>query len=156
MPISRSPSVSSSGSGSVPVDGLRTHTEYLRKKRESAARAQHRREEHESHQARRNALENKRNQWKAASARYYENHPEVRARKKLKMTEQRAAKKLARRRWDPPTKVQVKAREAQLEIDREAASSLLSLQQRSTNPFPPDLPGSDEILTSADEDELSG
>ncbi|KAJ7886286.1 hypothetical protein B0H13DRAFT_2342934 [Mycena leptocephala] len=47
-------------------------------------------------------LETKRHQWKAASARYYENHPEVREKKRLKMAEQRAAKKLARRRWDPP------------------------------------------------------
>ncbi|KAJ7854072.1 hypothetical protein B0H14DRAFT_3449860 [Mycena olivaceomarginata] len=48
------------------------------------------------------ALQNKRDQWKAASARYYEHHPEVKEKKRLKAAEQRAAKKLARRRWDPP------------------------------------------------------
>ncbi|KAF8191903.1 hypothetical protein K438DRAFT_1762486 [Mycena galopus ATCC 62051] len=44
----------------------------------------------------------KRAQWKAASARYYERHPEVKEKKRLKAAEQRAAKKLAKRRWDPP------------------------------------------------------
>jgi hypothetical protein len=61
----------------------------------------------------------KRDQWKAASARYYERHPEVKEKKRLKMSEARcvylgstlhiyeliyysAAKKQARRRWDPP------------------------------------------------------
>ncbi|KAJ7821916.1 hypothetical protein B0H14DRAFT_2598830 [Mycena olivaceomarginata] len=47
----------------------------------------------------------KRNQWKAASARYYERHPEVKEQKRLKMVAARAAKKQARRRWDPPRQV---------------------------------------------------
>ncbi|KAF7349469.1 hypothetical protein MSAN_01737200 [Mycena sanguinolenta] len=50
--------------------------------------------------------QNKRDQWKAASARYYERHPEVKEKKRVKMAEKRAAKKLARRQWDPPTKAQ--------------------------------------------------
>ncbi|KAJ7698226.1 hypothetical protein B0H14DRAFT_2649553 [Mycena olivaceomarginata] len=57
-------------------------------------------------------VQNKRDQWKAASARYYERHPEVKEKKRLKAAEQRngiqllfsAAKKLARRRWDPAPK----------------------------------------------------
>ncbi|KAJ7776681.1 hypothetical protein B0H14DRAFT_2631688 [Mycena olivaceomarginata] len=44
----------------------------------------------------------KRDQWKAASARYYQRHPEAKEKKRLKMSKARAAKKLARRRWDPP------------------------------------------------------
>ncbi|KAJ7872505.1 hypothetical protein B0H14DRAFT_2570239 [Mycena olivaceomarginata] len=48
------------------------------------------------------ALQSKRDQWKAASARYYERHPEVKEKKRIKAAEQRAAKKLARQRWDPP------------------------------------------------------
>ncbi|KAJ7367581.1 hypothetical protein DFH08DRAFT_795732 [Mycena albidolilacea] len=47
----------------------------------------------------------KRNQWRAASARYYERHPEVKEQKKLKMVAARAAKKQARCRWDPPQQV---------------------------------------------------
>ncbi|KAJ7844212.1 hypothetical protein B0H14DRAFT_2585280 [Mycena olivaceomarginata] len=50
------------------------------------------------------AIQNKRDQWRAASARYYERHPEVKEKKRLKAAEKRAAKKLARRRWDPPKK----------------------------------------------------
>ncbi|KAJ7769739.1 hypothetical protein B0H14DRAFT_2632703 [Mycena olivaceomarginata] len=56
------------------------------------------------------AVQNKRDQWKAASARYYERHPEVKEKKRVKAAEQRwsplfsAAKKLARRRWDPAPK----------------------------------------------------
>ncbi|KAJ6448772.1 hypothetical protein C8R45DRAFT_947788 [Mycena sanguinolenta] len=50
------------------------------------------------------ALQNKRDQWKAASARYYERHPEVKEKKRVRAAERRAAKKLARRRWDPPKK----------------------------------------------------
>ncbi|KAF8143734.1 hypothetical protein K438DRAFT_1993536 [Mycena galopus ATCC 62051] len=47
-------------------------------------------------------IQNKRDQWKAASARYYERHPEVKEKKRIQAAEKRAAKKLARRRWDPP------------------------------------------------------
>ncbi|KAJ7212392.1 hypothetical protein B0H12DRAFT_1079448 [Mycena haematopus] len=50
------------------------------------------------------AIQNKRDQWKAASARYYQRHPEVKEKKRLKAAERRAAKKLARRKWDPPKK----------------------------------------------------
>ncbi|KAJ7250117.1 hypothetical protein B0H12DRAFT_1072134 [Mycena haematopus] len=50
------------------------------------------------------ALQSKRDQWKAASARYYQRHPEVKEKKRLKAAERRAAKKLARRKWDPPKK----------------------------------------------------
>ncbi|KAJ7210212.1 hypothetical protein B0H12DRAFT_1242771 [Mycena haematopus] len=52
------------------------------------------------------ALQGKRDRWKAASARYYERHPEVKEKKRVKAAELRAAKKLARRRWDPPKKKQ--------------------------------------------------
>ncbi|KAJ7734900.1 hypothetical protein B0H14DRAFT_2639302 [Mycena olivaceomarginata] len=41
----------------------------------------------------------KRDQWKAASARYYERHPEVREKKRF---EDERSTKQARRRWDPP------------------------------------------------------
>ncbi|KAJ7841227.1 hypothetical protein B0H13DRAFT_1910372 [Mycena leptocephala] len=44
------------------------------------------------------SIQTKREQWKAASARYYEKHPEVKERKRVIMAEKRAAKKLARRR----------------------------------------------------------
>ncbi|KAJ7153905.1 hypothetical protein C8R43DRAFT_1106586 [Mycena crocata] len=52
-------------------------------------------------------LDKKRNRWKAASARYYKKHPEIRSKKRAQMAELRhfsAAKKLAKRRWDPPKK----------------------------------------------------
>ncbi|KAJ7815140.1 hypothetical protein B0H13DRAFT_1924357 [Mycena leptocephala] len=48
------------------------------------------------------AIQTKREQWKAASARYYERHPEVKEKKRQRSAEKRAAKKLARHRWDPP------------------------------------------------------
>ncbi|KAJ7216174.1 hypothetical protein B0H12DRAFT_1078943 [Mycena haematopus] len=54
------------------------------------------------------ALQSKRDQWKAASARYYQRHPEVKEKKRLKAAERRAAKKLARRKWDPPKKKKAK------------------------------------------------
>ncbi|KAJ7894254.1 hypothetical protein B0H14DRAFT_2559388 [Mycena olivaceomarginata] len=47
------------------------------------------------------AVQAKRDLWKAASVRYYERHPEVKEKKRIKAAEQRAAKQLARRRWDP-------------------------------------------------------
>ncbi|KAJ7807684.1 hypothetical protein B0H14DRAFT_2609478 [Mycena olivaceomarginata] len=63
--------------------------------------------EREEAQRRVHAIQNKRDQWKAASARYYERHPEVKEKKRLQAAEKRAAKKLARRRWDPPKKIKV-------------------------------------------------
>ncbi|KAJ7871111.1 hypothetical protein B0H13DRAFT_1895896 [Mycena leptocephala] len=48
------------------------------------------------------SIQTKCEQWKAVSARYYGNHPEVKERKRVIMAEKRAAKKLAKRRWDPP------------------------------------------------------
>ncbi|KAJ7753026.1 hypothetical protein B0H14DRAFT_3512793 [Mycena olivaceomarginata] len=50
-------------------------------------------------------VQTKRDQWKAASAHYYERHPEVKEKKRIKAAEQRCAvqrKKLACRHWDPP------------------------------------------------------
>ncbi|KAJ6591941.1 hypothetical protein B0H10DRAFT_2442145, partial [Mycena sp. CBHHK59/15] len=95
---------SHSPSTSSELDGLGQHTNYLKEKRQAEMCAQRQQQERHERQAQRNTLESKRSQWKAASARYYENHPEVREKKRLKMAEQRAAKKLARRRWDPPKK----------------------------------------------------
>ncbi|KAJ7821474.1 hypothetical protein B0H14DRAFT_2599232 [Mycena olivaceomarginata] len=54
--------------------------------------AEHRRLRAEQ-QAQLRSLENKRDQWRAASARYYERHPEMKEKKRLKMAEKRAAKK---------------------------------------------------------------
>ncbi|KAJ6527491.1 hypothetical protein B0H19DRAFT_1275291 [Mycena capillaripes] len=90
------------------LDALHKHNELLkqaRRQRLSAAQQQQAcKKEHEEQRSQRCAVDSKRSQWKAASARYYENHPEARERKRLKMAEQRAANKLARRRWDPPRK----------------------------------------------------
>ncbi|KAJ6487388.1 hypothetical protein C8R47DRAFT_1072044 [Mycena vitilis] len=160
---SRSGSASSTSS---ELDELRKHTAYLRKLRAQ----QQRQEEHDTHRAERNALETKRCQWKAASARYYENHPEVREKKRLKMAAQRftsAAKRLSRRKHDPPKRGKPQVSEptpmdlegdsgGQNNSDREAlhaaAESLLFLQRRAAcNPFPEDLPPSDEIPTSEDD-----
>ncbi|KAJ7795156.1 hypothetical protein B0H14DRAFT_2621287 [Mycena olivaceomarginata] len=63
--------------------------------------------EREEAQRRVHAIQNKRDQWKAASAWYYERHPEVKEKKRLQAAEKRAAKKLARRQWDPPKKIKV-------------------------------------------------
>ncbi|KAJ6494091.1 hypothetical protein C8R47DRAFT_1213760 [Mycena vitilis] len=104
----------------------------------------------------------KRAQWKAASARYYENHPEVKEKKRLKMAAQRAARKAARRRWDPPNKTRaaiVPVAEAsecsysvQLQEEVVAVVSLLQLQERqNSSPFPVDLPPSSDPGTSGDE-----
>ncbi|KAJ7794336.1 hypothetical protein B0H14DRAFT_2621974 [Mycena olivaceomarginata] len=82
-------------------------------------------------QAQLRSLENKRDQWRAASARYYERHPEMKEKKRLKMAEKwcvastrgqtqahtlmlRAAKKLARRRWDPPPAAECRRLEQKL------------------------------------------
>ncbi|KAJ6492412.1 hypothetical protein C8R47DRAFT_1070460 [Mycena vitilis] len=108
---------SSFSSTSAELDELRKHTAYLcgglcssrrplihsrrKRKLEKQRLAQ---EAQEARQTKRDSQATKRCQWKAASARYYENHPEVRERKRLKMAEQRAAKRLARRKWDPPKK----------------------------------------------------
>ncbi|KAJ6479433.1 hypothetical protein C8R47DRAFT_1074515 [Mycena vitilis] len=192
---------SSFSSTSAELDELRKHTAYLRRKLEKQRLFQ---ETQEAKQTERDSQATKRCQWKAASARYYENHPEVRERKRLKMAEQRAAKRLARRKWDPPKKPRAPKRgkapaAAQITVEsnvgldvgldvldrpgrrprlparhttdaldpsldaldmeniREAAESLLSLQRRAAflqrqAAFPDDLPPSDEILTSEDED----
>ncbi|KAJ7659737.1 hypothetical protein DFH06DRAFT_1326757 [Mycena polygramma] len=164
---SRSPSESSSSTSSE-LDELRKHTTYLRRKLRAQ---QQRQEEHDTQRMQRNAVETKRCQWKAASARYYENHPEVRERKRLKMAAQRAAKKLSRRKWDPPKKAKPQVLKIQVQdgagvaIDigcditpppdkdlHAAAESLLLLQRRTAyNPFPEDLLPSDEIPTSEDD-----
>ncbi|KAJ6609625.1 hypothetical protein B0H10DRAFT_2063510 [Mycena sp. CBHHK59/15] len=68
----------------------------------------------EQERARLNAIQTKRDQWKAASARYYANHPKVREKKRLRNAETRAAKKLARRRWDPPKKAKPTLEDQQL------------------------------------------
>ncbi|KAJ7653998.1 hypothetical protein DFH06DRAFT_1133577 [Mycena polygramma] len=92
---------SSTCSASSELDELRKHTAYLRRKLQAQ---QLERDEHDRRRGHRSAQETKRCQWKAASARYYENHPEVREKKRQKMAAQRAAKKLSRRKWDPPKK----------------------------------------------------
>ncbi|KAJ7369236.1 hypothetical protein DFH08DRAFT_797017 [Mycena albidolilacea] len=85
-------------------------------------------------------------QWKAASARYYERHPEVKEKKRLQAAEKRygdgrplisllpempvvfsAAKKLARRRWDPPKQIKVLVEE---DLDS-------GITQRPGPPLPP-------------------
>ncbi|KAJ7902928.1 hypothetical protein B0H13DRAFT_2335449 [Mycena leptocephala] len=76
---------------------VRRHAEYLKQKRREIAEIHRQRE-----LVQLAAIQTKREQWKAASARYYERHPEVKEKKRQKMAEKRAAKKLARRRWDPP------------------------------------------------------
>ncbi|KAJ6484704.1 hypothetical protein C8R45DRAFT_931155 [Mycena sanguinolenta] len=97
------------------------------------------------------ALQDKRDRWKAASARYDERHPEVKEKKRVRAAERRAAKKLAHRRWDPPKRRKASTAEEPLEIDedglragttplseapddaskvREAAQSLLGLRAR--------------------------
>ncbi|KAF8177758.1 hypothetical protein K438DRAFT_1978362 [Mycena galopus ATCC 62051] len=50
------------------------------------------------------ATQNKRDQWKVASAGYYERHPKVKEKKRLKAAEKQEVKKVSRRRWDPPKK----------------------------------------------------
>ncbi|KAF8179482.1 hypothetical protein K438DRAFT_1768851 [Mycena galopus ATCC 62051] len=60
----------------------------------------------------------KRDQWKAASARYYERHPEVKEKKRVKMAEKRAAKKLARRQRDPPTQAECVAYTTVIKLTR--------------------------------------
>ncbi|KAJ7241518.1 hypothetical protein B0H12DRAFT_1074510 [Mycena haematopus] len=77
------------------------------------------------------ALQSKRDQWKAASARYYQRHPEVKEKKRLKAAERRAAKKLARRKWDPPKKKK-KANDGGDDDDTEPPIGLERL------PLPPD------------------
>ncbi|KAJ6568889.1 hypothetical protein B0H19DRAFT_1065670 [Mycena capillaripes] len=89
-------------SPSSALEELEKHVECLRRRRRQRLQDPELRAQVEQRRAQRNVQAVKRSQWKAASARYYENHPEVRERKRLKMAEQRAAKKLARRRWDPP------------------------------------------------------
>ncbi|KAJ7841505.1 hypothetical protein B0H14DRAFT_2586896 [Mycena olivaceomarginata] len=81
-----------------------------KKARRSAAEKQRQAEEAAAHRA----VQNKRDQWKVASARYYERHPEVKERKRLKAAEKRAVKKLARRRWDPPSVSERRRNEQQL------------------------------------------
>ncbi|KAJ7830594.1 hypothetical protein B0H13DRAFT_2371935 [Mycena leptocephala] len=73
------------------------------------------------------SIQTKCEQWKAVSARYYGNHPEVKERKRVIMAEKR---------------------EVWAHKEAAAAASLLFLQQSTQqNPFPPDLPDS----TSAEE-----
>ncbi|KAJ6614215.1 hypothetical protein B0H10DRAFT_1950859 [Mycena sp. CBHHK59/15] len=177
MPSSRSGSPSTSGEHGA----VREHAKQLKEKRWERQRDPKHRQQQLERRAQRNVVETKHGQWKAASARYYENHPEVRERKRLKMAEQRAAKKLARRRWDPPKKskpnplqsdpLQSDAPESDNEAREAAAAaqSLLFLQQYgkrnavaanpspsdARNPFPDDLPPSDELPTSEEEDEPS-
>ncbi|KAJ7471998.1 hypothetical protein FB451DRAFT_1251649 [Mycena latifolia] len=55
----------------------------------------------------RKTLQQKRESRKATVARYYQKHPEVREKSRLRMAAMRLEKKLRRRRWDPPKKKQV-------------------------------------------------
>ncbi|KAJ7626754.1 hypothetical protein B0H17DRAFT_1150905 [Mycena rosella] len=48
------------------------------------------------------AAQKKRQRQREASKRYYVNHPEVKTKKQVQAAERRAAKKTAKRRWDPP------------------------------------------------------
>ncbi|KAJ6466506.1 hypothetical protein DFH09DRAFT_1097862 [Mycena vulgaris] len=98
------PSVSHSASSSSSSEEFDAQLAECQQQADAARRRRHAsiQARKEERRAAREALEAKRDQWKAASARYYENHPEVKEKKRLRMAEQRAAKKLARRRWDPP------------------------------------------------------
>ncbi|KAJ6558711.1 hypothetical protein B0H10DRAFT_2120528 [Mycena sp. CBHHK59/15] len=51
----------------------------------------------------------KRDKNKAASARYYASKPGVREKKRLQVAKSRAAKKLAKRKWDPPKKPRIRS-----------------------------------------------
>ncbi|KAJ7906818.1 hypothetical protein B0H13DRAFT_1880219 [Mycena leptocephala] len=94
----------------------RQHADNLKQKRREIAQLRHQRELAEL-----TAVQTKRDQWKAASARYYEHHPEVKEKKRQKMVEQCAAKKLARRHWDPP-KLPKKAKSSGLAPDERTPS----------------------------------
>ncbi|KAJ7301760.1 hypothetical protein DFH08DRAFT_827224 [Mycena albidolilacea] len=65
----------------------------------NAKLARHQRREMEEAERIRKA---QRDRWKAVSVRYYLKHPEIKEKKRAKMAEKRAARKLACRRWDPP------------------------------------------------------
>ncbi|KAF8210689.1 hypothetical protein K438DRAFT_1958902 [Mycena galopus ATCC 62051] len=54
------------------------------------------------------AIKTKRDQWKAASARYYVRHPEIKEKKRLQAAERCAAKKLARRQRDSSKKERIR------------------------------------------------
>jgi hypothetical protein len=104
----------------LPCNNTLLHSQRKAEKKAQRTAEQKRRRAEEA--AARRAIQNKRDQWKAASARYYERHPEVKEKKRLKAAEKRcvikptllqtshnihlvvsAAKRLARRRWDPPS-----------------------------------------------------
>ncbi|KAJ7818075.1 hypothetical protein B0H14DRAFT_2601570 [Mycena olivaceomarginata] len=63
---------------------------YREKQAQIAERNADRRRRHAVQKAKVEALQNKRDQWKAASARYYERHPELKEKKRVKMAEKRS------------------------------------------------------------------
>jgi uncharacterized protein involved in exopolysaccharide biosynthesis len=62
------------------------------KQAQIAERNADRRRRHAAQKAKVEALQNKRDQWKAASARYYERHPELKEKKRVKMAEKRCVR----------------------------------------------------------------
>ncbi|KAJ6461287.1 hypothetical protein C8R47DRAFT_1073318 [Mycena vitilis] len=166
MLSSRGTSPSISASSVFEMDGMRKDTERLRRALLVRLRRKQEQEERQLQRARLEAVKTKRSQWKAASARYYEKHPEVREKKRLKMAEQRAAKKAARRRHDPaknpslpyPLDEADEGLSRQILQSREAVAvvSLLCMQQPTKpNPFPVDLPPSSDPGTSSDDEIIS-
>ncbi|KAJ7029112.1 hypothetical protein C8F04DRAFT_1188046 [Mycena alexandri] len=69
----------------------------------------------------------KRERARVASAAHYRRHPEVREKKRLLMRELRAARKLARRQWDPPKRTRIlkllqQQEDEVMEVDEEAVT----------------------------------
>ncbi|KAJ6529578.1 hypothetical protein B0H10DRAFT_2152817 [Mycena sp. CBHHK59/15] len=150
---------SCSPSTSSELDDLRKHTEYLKQQRQTKIHVQQQQQERQEQRAQRNAVETKRSQWKAASARYYENHLEVREKKCLKMAQKRcvcsglpiyvysipltpsAEKKLARRRWDPPKKLRPEKTQACVILpdNRDAPCRQLTREEQQLGDFSTDI-----------------
>ncbi|KAJ7884168.1 hypothetical protein B0H14DRAFT_2564552 [Mycena olivaceomarginata] len=97
------------------------------------------------------AVQAQRDKWKAVSARYYVKHPEIKEKKRAKMAEKRAARKLARRRWDPPKAARERDGDGQL-ADFSATPDLDMSPEGAESGFPTHNEVLQEFLASSNGD----
>ncbi|KAJ7740987.1 hypothetical protein B0H14DRAFT_3515405 [Mycena olivaceomarginata] len=98
------------------------------------------------------AVQAQRDKWKAASARYYVKHPEIKEKKRAKWRRKgAAARKLARRRWDPPKAARERDGDGQL-ADFSATPDLDMSPEGAESGFPTHDEVLQEFLASSNGD----
>ncbi|KAJ7891617.1 hypothetical protein B0H14DRAFT_2560676 [Mycena olivaceomarginata] len=83
------------------------------------------------------AVQAQRDKWKAASARYYVKQSEIKEKKRAKMAEKRAARKLAWCRWDPPKAARSRKPDGEGQLDNFSGTPDLDLDLEDGGPRSP-------------------